>query len=255
MKVDVVSCGRAEVPGPELFWMSDWDKWYPLSFNVGLIRGNGHTILVNTGAPDDLTDLNNRWTSLVGEKGRFLRAEHETVVARLEALGVAPADVTDLVVTPFQVYATAGIPLFPNARIHLSKRGWVHLHTTHRHPHDDRWTSFSPEVLRYLVIDAWDRVHLLEDDDEICRGVRTWFSGVHHRASIAVEVDSSSGVVVFSDSFFYYENVEDDRLLGINENMYEAIATNERAKRVADHLIPLYDPKVFDRHPSGVVAT
>jgi hypothetical protein len=35
--------------------------------------------------------------------------------------------------------------------------------------------------------------------------------------------------------------------------MYEALATYERARR-ADHRLPLYDPKVFDRYPGGIVA-
>lgn len=254
LRVNVVAVGRTEIPGPELFWMSGWDEWYPLSFNVGVVRGEGVVALVNTGAPGDLTELNARWMSILGEKGRYHRLPEEALLPQLEALGVGPADVTDIVVTPFQAYSTAGIPLFPNARIHLSKRGWVHFHTTHDHPHDDRWTSLSPEVLHYLCIDAWDRVHLLEDEDSVAPGIHTWFSGVHHRASVAVEVDSRDGTVVLSDSFFYYENVEGDRLLGINENMYEGIATYQRARSVADHLVPLYDPKVFDRYPGGVVA-
>jgi hypothetical protein len=254
LRVNVVSVGRTEIPGPELFWMSDWDRWYPLSFNVAVIHGDGVVALVNTGAPDDLTALNDRWMSIFGEKGRFHRTADEHLTAHLHRLGIALEDVTDIVATPFQAYSTAGIPLFPNARIHLSKRGWVHFHTTHDHPHDDRWTSLSPEVLTYLCVDAWDRVHLLDDEDTVAPGIRTWFSGVHHRASVAVEVDSTEGTVVLSDSFFYYENVEDDRLLGINENMYEGITAYERTRRVADHVVPLYDPKVFDRYPAGVVA-
>lgn len=253
--VRVASVGRTEIPGPELYWMSDWDRWYDLSFNVAVVEGPGSVVLVNTGAPDDLTELNARWTTIFGDRGRFLRDEHETLAAQLDRLGLAPTDVTDVVVTPFQLYSTAGIPLFTEARIHLSKRGWVHYHTTHDHPHDDRWTSLSPQVLVHLVTDAWDRVHLLEDEDEVVPGVRTWFSGTHHRASIAVEVDTSSGTVVLSDSFFHYGNVEDGRLLGINENMYEALATNERVLRVADHIVPLYDPAVFERYPDGVVAS
>jgi hypothetical protein len=254
MRVDVVSVGHSLIPGPELFWMSDWDRWYPISFNVGILRSADRIVLVNTGGPEDLTAMNERWSKPFGEKGRFVREAHESLTAQLAALGISPASVTDVVVTPFQLYSTAGIPLFGNARIHLSSRGWLHFHSTHEHPHDDRWTSFSPEVLQYLVIEAWDRVHLLEDEDEVCPGVRTWFAGVHHRASLAVEVDSTEGVVLLSGAFFYYENVEDDRLLGINENMYEGISTYRRARAVADRLVPLYDPKVFDRHPGGVVA-
>lgn len=250
----VLRVGRTEIPGPELFWMAGWDSWFPLSFNVVLLRGDGVTALVNTGAPDDLGPLNAMWKSVLGERAEYLREPEETLTAQLARVGVRPEDVTHVVATPFQLYTTAGIPLFTNAQICLSKRGWVHFHTTKEHPHDNRWTSLSPEVLVHLVTDAWDRVRLLEDEDEIADGLRVWWAGTHHRASVAVEVDSTAGTIVASDAFFYYENVEDNRLLGINESMYEGLACYERTRRVADHIIPLYDPKVFDRYPDGVVA-
>lgn len=253
--VTVTHVGRTEIPGPELYWMSDWDRWYPLAFNVAIVRNAERVVLVNTGAPKDLSGLNARWTSNLGDRGKLVRSSRETINARLRSLDLRPADITDVVVTPFQLYSTGGLRSFRRARIHLSKRGWVHFHTTHAHPHDDRWTSIDPETLTYLCVDAWDRVHLLEDEDEIAPGVRTWFAGTHHRASIAVEVDSTAGIVVLSDAFFYYENVEDGRLLGINESIYEALACNERTLRVADHVVPLYDPKVFERYPEGVIAS
>jgi hypothetical protein len=252
--VHVLPVGRTEIPGPELFWMAEWDRWFPLSFNVVLIRGEGVTALVNTGAPADLGPLNEMWASILGPRARYEREPGETIEAGLASLGVRPDDVTHVVVTPFQLYSTAGIPLFGNAEICVSRTGWTHFHTTHEHPHDNRWTSFSPEVLVHLVTDAWDRVRLLADDDEVVPGLRTWWAGTHHRASLAVEIDSTAGTVVASDAFFHYENVEDNRVLGINESMYEALACYERTRRVADHIVPLYDPKVFDRYPGGVIA-
>lgn len=32
--VRALPVGRTEIPGPELFWMGEWDRWFPLSFNV-----------------------------------------------------------------------------------------------------------------------------------------------------------------------------------------------------------------------------
>jgi hypothetical protein len=252
--VQSVQVGSVEVPGPELFWMAEFDEWFPLALQVVVIRDGDTLALVNTGPPPDLTQLNALWVQLLGERGRLHRSPEEELVPALASVGVAPEDVTHVVCTPFQLYSTGNIPLFANAQICLSKRGWIHYHTTHDHPHDARWNSISKEVLVHLVTDAWDRVRLLEDEDEIVPGIRTWFSGTHHRASVAVEVDTDNGVVVISDSFFYYENVEDGRLLGINENMYEALATNKRALAVAQHIVPLYDPKVFERYPGGRIA-
>jgi glyoxylase-like metal-dependent hydrolase (beta-lactamase superfamily II) len=162
--------------------------------------------------------------------------------------------VTHIVLTPLQLYSTANIHRFPNAEICLSKRGWIHYHTTHEHPHDKRWNCISKETLTYLVVDAWERVRLLEDEDEIAPGIRTWWTGGHHRASLAVEIDSTVGTVVVSDTFFTYRNVEADHPIGISENIYEALAAHNRARQVADHIVPLYDPDVFVRYSDGLVA-
>jgi glyoxylase-like metal-dependent hydrolase (beta-lactamase superfamily II) len=95
---------------------------------------------------------------------------------------------------------------------------------------------------------------LLHDEDEIVPGIRTWWTGGHHRASLAVEVDSTVGTVVVSDAFFMYRNVEQDHPIGISVNIYEVLAAHTRARAVADHVVPLYDLEVFDRYPDGLVA-
>jgi glyoxylase-like metal-dependent hydrolase (beta-lactamase superfamily II) len=104
-----------------------------------------------------------------------------------------------------------------------------------------------------LVTEGWDRVRLLNDEDQIAPGLRTWWCGGHHRASLAVEVETPEGVVIASDAFFYYENVEKDRPLGINESLQEIQSAYARARQ-ADHLLPLYDPKVYERYTGGVIS-
>lgn len=246
--------GRSLIPGPELFWMSAWGEWLPLTFQVVLIEGPGARILVNTGPGPDIEPMNTLWARMLGEKSRMERTRGEFIVDVLASVGLAPADITHVVCTPFQLYTTSNLPLFANAEVCLSKRGWVHFHTTHEHPHDVRWNSIPRDVLGWLVADHWDQVRLLEDEDTVLPGVRTWWAGTHHRASIAVEIDTDAGVVVASDAFFCYANVEQNRMLGISESMAEGLAAYARARRVADHLLPLYDPAVFDRYLGGVIA-
>ncbi len=249
-----IKVGEVEVPGPELFWMGGWNEWFRLALQVVLIQGNGVTALVNSGPPTDLSPINDLWVAQLGPRAELRRTREEEIAPALAAAGVRPEDVTHVVLTPFQLYSTGNVPMFSNAEICVSKKGWIHYHTTHDHPHDARWNSIAKDVLVHLVTEAWPRVRLLEDEDTIVPGIRTWWTGAHHRASMAVEIDSTDGTVVVSDSFFYYENVEDNRILGINENMYEALTAYDRARRTANHLVPLYDPKVFERYPNGVVA-
>jgi hypothetical protein len=201
-RITLLSMGSSEVPGPELFWMGEWDKWFRLQFQVALIQGNGITALINTGPARDLTVSN--------------------------------------------------VLEFPRATIYISKRGWLHFHSTHGHPHDNRNASIPPEILKELVTNAWDRLHLLEDEETVAPGIRCWWSGGHHRASFAVEVDTVKGVAVLSDTFFYLENVQKNHPIGISENIYESMTAYARAAK-ADIILPLYDPKNFERFEDGVV--
>jgi hypothetical protein len=253
-----ISVGTFEEPGPAVFWMRRWDEWISLRLQLILIQGAGRTILVNTALPDDLGPLHAEFPGALmwqppGVRGATIRTPGELQVPALAAAGVTPEDVTDIILTPIVRYTTDTLDQFPRARIHLSKRGWIHFHTTHEHPHDSR-AAFPRETLVHLVTDWWDRVVLLEDEHEIAPGLRTWHSGVHHRSSLVVEVDTAVGVVAISDSFFVYENIEEGIALGLNESFEEMLATNARVLRTARHIVPLYDHRVFERYPDGVIA-
>lgn len=256
--VRVLSVGTSKIRGPEVFWMSAWEEILPLAFNVTLIRGNGLAVLVNASPPDDTTSIERDFPQmryLHNEPvGDLKRESQHFMLGALEKLDLTPDDITHVLLTPLELYTTGTLHLFQNALIGITKRGWVHFHTTHDHPHDIRWRSFPRDTLVDLVTDSWDRVLLLEDEDEVAPGLRTWWSGSHHRESMVVEVDTDVGVVAISDSFFYYENVEEGRLLGLCENMYEALECNERVLRSADHIVPIHDPKVFERYKDGVIA-
>lgn len=252
--VRMLHVGDGDVPGPELFWMSEWDQWFRLAFQVALIEGDGVTALVGTAAAEDLGPMNAAWASFLGERAAMRRTDSQWIITQLEGLGIAPADVTHVILTPLQLYTTSNVPRFPNAQVCISQRGWQHYHSSHSHPHDDRWSSIPPDVLTYLTQEAWDKVRLLNDEDEIKPGLRTWWAGSHHRATICVEVDTPEGVVTITDAYFHRRNLEDDHPIGICENIYEAMAAHERVRRVADRALTIYDPEQLECYPDGVVA-
>ena len=255
-----ISVGTFEEPGYAVFWMAQEPDWVTLRLQLVLIEGHGIKALVNTALPDDLSTLHAEFpTALMwqppGHRGATIRTPAELQRPALAAAGVTPEEITHVILTPIVRYTTDTLDEFPNARIAMSKRGWVHFHTTHGHPHDSR-AAFPRETLVHLVTDWWDRVVLLEDEDEIAPGLRTWHSGVHHRSSLVVEADTADGVVAISDSFFVYRNIEGDdwRPLGLNESFEETFVTNARVLRTARHIVPLYDPEVFERYPGGLIA-
>jgi hypothetical protein len=159
-----------------------------------------------------------------------------------------------VVVTPFQAYAIGNLLQLRNAEYALSRRGWIEFHAPHtkEHPHDHRPFSLPDNILVRLVTDKWPQVRLLEDEQELLPGLRVFWVGAHHRSSLAVAIDTSEGTVVASDAFFRYENVTQNRPLGINESLDETLRAYERIRHEADVLVPLYDPRVFDRHPDGI---
>lgn len=256
--VRVLSVGRSLIRGPEVFWMDAWDELLPLAFNVTLIRRDAVVALVNTSPPEPTTIVEEGFPRMRylhdAPRGDLVRGPDETMEAALGLAGLKPDDVTHVLLTPLELYTTGTLHLFRRAKICMTRRGWVHFHITHEHPHDKRWRSFPQATLVDLVTDSWDRVRLLDDEDEVAPGLRTWWSGAHHRESMVVEVDTAKGTVAVSDSFFYYANVEDDRLIGLCESLEEALACYRRVRRTAQHVVPIHDPKVFDRYPGGVIA-
>lgn len=255
-----ISVGTFEEPGYAVFWMRPEPDWVTLRLQLVLIEGGGIRALVNTALPDDLAALHAEFPNALmwqpeGVRGGTVRRPDELQRPALAAAGVTPDDITHVILTPIVRYTTDTLAEFPNAKICLLKSGWVHYQTTHRHPHDSRG-AFSRDTLVHLVTDWWDRVVLLDDEDEIAPGLRTWFSGVHHRSTMVVEADTADGLVAMSDAFFVYENIEGENWhpLGLNESFEETFRTNRRVLATARHVIPLYDPRVFDRYPGGVIA-
>jgi glyoxylase-like metal-dependent hydrolase (beta-lactamase superfamily II) len=254
-EVHALKMGQCEVAGPEVYWMSHWNDWVTLYFWMIVIRGNGITAIINTGPPADLTDLNARWIGAFGERGTMKRAESERPVNALASLGIAPEDVTHVLVTPLQSYATANIQLFKNAQVCLSKRGWIEDFHAEKFPmHVPREHRIPNETLQYLMFDGNARLRLLADEDEIVPGIRSFWAGVHHRSSTCYVIETAKGRVAVSDCVFKYKNIEENEPLGIQESLEEFYLTTSRIKREADLFIPLYEPEVLTRHPDGKVA-
>src|ERR1019366_744161 len=65
-------------------------------------------------------------------------------------------------------YATANIPMFRNATIGISRRGWIEdFQAPYYHLHVPRHLRVPPEVNQYLQNEGWDKVRLLGDEEEL----------------------------------------------------------------------------------------
>jgi len=254
--VQAFNLGTYWVPGPEVYWMDCWNQREEMNSIVYLIRGGGNNILVNTGPPQDLTILNEAWLKFFGfPEAQITRTEAQLPQNILRAEWLTPEDITHVIVTPLQAYASANIPLFRNATICISRRGWIEdFQAPYYHLHVPRHLRIPPDVNHYLQNEGWEKVRLLADEEEILPGIRTFWAGVHHRSSLAVCVETTAGTVILSDCFFKYGNLEDKRYLGVMESMMEADATWARIRKEASIAASIYDPEVFRRYPGGRLA-
>jgi len=254
--IQAFNAGTFYVPGPEVYWMQHWNTREEMNVIIYLIRGGGHNILVNTGPPQDLTGLNEGWVKFFGfPEAQIVRTEDQLPQNILRTQGLTPGDIDTVIVTPLQAYATANIHLFPNARICISRKGWIEdFQAPYYHLHVPRHLRIPAEVNNYLQNEGWDKLRLLSDEEVILEGLRVFWAGVHHRSSLAVCVETAKGTVILTDSFFKYGNIEKGHYLGVMESMMEADATWARLRREGQILASVYDPEVFVRHPGGIIA-
>jgi len=254
--IQAFNAGTFWVPGPEVYWMEAWNQREQMNILIYLIRGGGHNILINTGPPQDLTIINNAWVNFFGfPEAQILRTEEQLPQSILRSQGLTTDDISLVLVTPLQAYATANLHLFRNATLGISRRGWIEdFQAPYYHLHVPRHLRIPPDVNQYLQNDGWDKVRLLADEEGILPGIRVFWAGVHHRSSLAVAIDTDKGTVIITDAFFKYGNIESARYLGVMESMMEADATWSRIRKEADIFASIYDPEVFARHPGGVIA-
>jgi glyoxylase-like metal-dependent hydrolase (beta-lactamase superfamily II) len=262
-RVHAVKVGEADVTVGECFAFERVSDWQRLAYYLLVIEGDDRTIVVNSGPPKDLTALNDAWRSygrtlLGGPEGEGLQLRvrpEEHPAEALARVGVDPAAVDDVIVTPIASYATGNLLLFARARFWFSRRGWIDFHAPDPElPRAGERRNYIPDdVLRYLVVDGADRVRLLEDEDEVAPGVETFWVGCHHRSSIAVKVRTAAGNLVYSDCFFLRRNVEENVPIGAAQSQLECYRAYARLRREADVLVPGYDPDVLERD-GGVLA-
>ncbi|MFP3191156.1 MAG: Zn-dependent hydrolase, partial [Thermoproteota archaeon] len=111
--------GIEEIPGPEFYWMSDFDKWYPLYFYSLIINTENGYVIVGTGLVKDLTLRNEFMVKWSGrETSKIIVREDERIESVLRRLNLTPDDIAHVVITPVQDYTVGGLNLFKRAKIY-----------------------------------------------------------------------------------------------------------------------------------------
>jgi glyoxylase-like metal-dependent hydrolase (beta-lactamase superfamily II) len=252
--VQVLKMGSEISPSSSVFWNDRFGEWTELNYYAVLIQGDGHTILLNTGLPVDYSRYEQVARDWCAE-ATVARTEEDRVENALQRLGIVPDQVDTLLFTPLTVYTTGRLSIFLRARYWLSRRGWTDYWAPD--PFDlqlPRDIILPPESIACLAAEGRPRISWLEDEGEIYPGLEYFWTGGHHRSSVAYLVRTAKGIVGLADCCFKYENIQKNIPIGLAESYRECLVAYDRLRRSADILIPLYDPEVLERYPGGCVA-
>jgi glyoxylase-like metal-dependent hydrolase (beta-lactamase superfamily II) len=170
--------------------------------------------------------------------------------------GVAPEEITDVVVSHAHWDHMGGIDLFPKATVWIQKQEYGYYT-------GDAWQTggkrggIDPDDVKALVQRNLDgRVRLVDGDDvEILPGIRAYTGARHTFASQYIRVDGEKPVVLASDNCYLYRNLAEHRASATFSEADEPANVRNQQRMVElagspDRVVPGHDPKQFEKFPS-----
>lgn len=197
-RLDAVELGEFRLDGGAMFGVVPkvlWEKQSPadeknrIRMNVRslLIRGLGRTILVDSG-------LGTQWTE---KQTAMFAIDHSRFdpIRSLAPLGVAPQDITDVILSHLHFDHVGGALIFQNAKYYVERSNLSHAHA----PTEKDRASFLEEKIEPLLRSG--RLVILDGNQEIVPGVSTYVTHGHTPGQNLVKVtDNKTTVLACGDT-------------------------------------------------------
>ena len=171
----------------------------------------------------------------------------------LKPFGLAPEDVSTMIVTHLHYDHAGGLNMFPNATLHLQAAemafatGPCMCHDTLRMPFS---AGHVCEAIQRLYA---GKVVFYDGDAQVSDGVTVHCIGGHSRGLQCVRVRTGAGwLVLASDAAHYYENAFARKSFPIVvdlQNMLDGFDTLHRLASAPGLIIPGHDPLVMQHFP------
>lgn len=216
------------------------DGAMPMDFFVWLIRSPERTVLVDTGFGERAA--NERQRQLI-----------KCPIASLEALGVTPESIQDVIITHLHYDHAGNLDKLPNARFHIQEAE-VHYACGHHMCHGVFRHAYDVEDVVTLVRNVYaDRVVFHEGDTALMPGIELALIGGHTKGLQSVRVHTARGwVVLASDASHYYDNMHNISPFPIVYHVGDMVDGYAKLQRLADspdHIVPGHDPLVLRQYP------
>jgi len=213
----------------------------PMDYFVWLIRGAERVVVVDSGFTAEIAAQRRR---------TYLRCPIDS----LPLLGVAAADVKDVVLTHLHYDHVGSFHKFPTAQFHLQESDLHfavgrHMRYSHMaHPYEVE------DVVGIVRLNYRGRVGLYNGMVELAPGITLHPAPGHSAGLQFVRVNTARGwVVLASDVSHFYENIETGRPFPVCVSVADMLESYDRVRAAAPspaHIIPGHDPLVMRRYPA-----
>jgi len=220
-----------------------------IAMMVWLVRGEGRNILVDSGFYRD----------------QFFKQWHVTDFSKpsdaVARAGVAPEEITDVIISHMHWDHADGMDLFPKAKIWIQKEELEYYAGSAWQSRRTHGGIDPDDVMAAVKLNTQGRVGLVNGDaQEIIPGITCYTGGKHTYASQYAGVQTAKGVVVLaSDNMYLYENLEKHVPIAASLDQESNLRAQDRMKQLAAEprlIIPGHDPAVmtkFAKSQPGVV--
>src|SRR5215813_7907604 len=240
-----------DFPVSELVIGAPENEKVDIAMVVWLIRGGGRNILFDSGFHRE------KWLKEFPSFADYLRPDEAVRLA-----GVAPEEVTDIVISHAHWDHMGGIDLSPKANVWIQKQEFSYYTGEAWKPGGKHGGIDKEDVKTLVRLNTEGRLRLVDGDDvEILPGIRAYTGARHTFASQYIRVDGDPPFVLASDNCYLYRNLAEHKASATFSEADRAanIKNQERMIQLAgspDRVIPGHDPTQFQKYPTqGRVAT
>jgi glyoxylase-like metal-dependent hydrolase (beta-lactamase superfamily II) len=220
---------------------------------VWLLKGsNGRNVLIDAGFY--------RQKFLDQWKPRDFRSP----AAAVQAAGIAPDAITDIIISHAHWDHVGGADLFPRATIWIQREEYRYYTGEAWHARNTHGGVDADDMAALLEINTQGRLRFVAgDDQEILPGVRAYTGGRHTWASQFVsarlrgsaasagQAATAGGTAVFtSDNVYLYENLEKRAAIAQTLDAASNLKAQDRIRALASDprlIVPGHDPAVFEK--------